>query len=54
MNNELQVRPRLRISGAIPLLALIPSLRAQHRLLYFIVVIKIVMKKQLFEASISK
>ena len=41
------------MSGALPPFPLIPSLHAQHKLFYFIVV-KIVSNKQLFEASRSK
>jgi len=54
MNIRLCVMPRSRMSGALPPLPLIPSLRAQRRLFYFIVVVKIVINKQLFEASRGK
>jgi hypothetical protein len=54
MNIHLRVMPRLRMSGAFPPLPLIPSLRAQRGLFYFIVVVNIVISKQLFEAYISK
>lgn len=52
MNIHLRIMPRSRISGALPPLPLIPSLRSQRRLFYFIVV-KIVINKHLFEASRS-
>jgi len=42
------------MSGALPPFRLIPSLRAQRRLFYFIVVVNIVINKQLFETSRSK
>jgi hypothetical protein len=53
MNLHLRVMPMLRMSGAFPPLPLIPSLRAQRTLFYYIVV-KIVINKQLFEASRNK
>jgi len=54
MNIHFCVMPRSRMSGALPPLPLIPSLRAQRRLFYFIVVVKVVINKQLFEESRSK
>jgi hypothetical protein len=54
MNFHFRVMPRLRMNGAIPPLPLIPSWLAQRRLFYFVVVVKIVLNKQLFDASRSK